>query len=52
MWAIIRYNLGDRDGVKEDTTWLLERGPEGINVERVKELRRLAEEGELSWRLV
>jgi regulator of sirC expression with transglutaminase-like and TPR domain len=44
--AIGRFNLGDRDGVQEDTAWLLEHRPEGIELERVRELQRLAQEKE------
>jgi regulator of sirC expression with transglutaminase-like and TPR domain len=43
--AIGRFNVGDREGVKEDTGWLLDKQPEGIPLERVRELRRLAEQG-------
>lgn len=42
--AVGRFNVGDRDGVKDDTAWLLDKQPEGIPLERVRELRRLAEE--------
>lgn len=41
--AQLRYH-GDRHaGVLEDTEWLLDHHPEGIDLERVRELRRLTE---------
>lgn len=41
--AIGRFNVGDREGVKEDTGWLLDKQPDGVELERVRELRKLAE---------
>jgi serine protease Do len=39
--AVLRYQARQRDGAKEDVEWLLERGPEGIDRDRVMELRKL-----------
>jgi regulator of sirC expression with transglutaminase-like and TPR domain len=39
--AGLRYQTGDRPGALEDVDWLLDRRPEGVNLERVQELRRL-----------
>jgi regulator of sirC expression with transglutaminase-like and TPR domain len=41
--AVLRYQAGQRAGVLEDTDWLLRYHPEGLDPERVLELRRLAE---------
>jgi regulator of sirC expression with transglutaminase-like and TPR domain len=40
--AVLRYQTGQREGVMEDTDWLLRHHPEGIDPERVRELRNLA----------
>ena len=39
--AQLRYHVGQRDGAIADTEWLLEKKPDGIDLERVRELRRL-----------
>jgi regulator of sirC expression with transglutaminase-like and TPR domain len=39
--AGLRYDLGDRKGALEDIDWLLEHQPEGIDLERVRQMRRL-----------
>jgi len=39
MRAILRYNTRQRDGAREDTDWLIEHHPEGIDPKRVRELR-------------
>ena len=40
MRALVRYRLGDRKGALEDLDWILEKKPGGIDLERVRELRR------------
>jgi regulator of sirC expression with transglutaminase-like and TPR domain len=40
MRAVLRYNTRQREGAKEDADWLIEHHPEGIDPERVVELRR------------
>ncbi len=39
--AGLRYQAGDRPGALQDVDWLLEHQPEGLDVERVREFRRL-----------
>ncbi len=39
MRAIVRYNARQREAAREDTDWLLEHHPEGIDPRRVRELR-------------
>jgi regulator of sirC expression with transglutaminase-like and TPR domain len=41
MRAVLRYNTRQRDGAREDCDWLIEHHPEGIEQERVVELRKL-----------
>jgi regulator of sirC expression with transglutaminase-like and TPR domain len=41
--AVLRYQTGQRQGVLEDTDWVLKHHPKGLEPERVLELRRLAE---------
>src|SRR5207245_7326829 len=36
-----RFQSGDRRGALQDVDWPLEHRPEGINIERIQELRRL-----------
>ncbi|HBI46184.1 MAG TPA: hypothetical protein DDY78_25525 [Planctomycetales bacterium] len=36
-----RWQTGDRDGALRDVDWLLDRQPEGVDLERVRELRRV-----------
>jgi serine protease Do len=36
-----RWQIGDSDGALRDVDWLLAHQPEGVDVERVRELRRL-----------
>jgi serine protease Do len=39
--AGLRYQAGDRAGALADVDWLLEHEPEGIDLERVRQLRRV-----------
>jgi serine protease Do len=41
MRAVVRAQLGERPQALEDVDWLLERRPDGIEIDRVIELRRL-----------
>jgi regulator of sirC expression with transglutaminase-like and TPR domain len=41
-----RWQTGDRDGALLDIDWLLDRKPEGVDLERVRELRRLVTQPE------
>lgn len=41
--AAVRFQLGDRVGALEDLDWLLQHRPEGLDVERVQEMRRVIE---------
>jgi serine protease Do len=41
MRAILRHKAGDREGALQDVDWLLEHQPEGIDVEALREFRRL-----------
>jgi serine protease Do len=41
MRALLRHRTGDRDGALQDVDWLLEHQPEGIDVEALREFRRL-----------
>ena len=36
--AVLRYQTGNKVGAKEDLRWLLDKQPEGVNLERVQEL--------------
>ena len=36
--AVLRYQTGNKSGAKEDLRWLLDKQPEGVNLERVQEL--------------
>jgi hypothetical protein len=36
----LRYQNGNREGAREDLKWLLDKQPEGVNLERVEELYR------------
>ncbi|HUS34118.1 MAG TPA: tetratricopeptide repeat protein [Verrucomicrobiae bacterium] len=38
--AVLRYQVGNVDGAKEDLQWLIDKQPEGVNMERVQELYR------------
>jgi regulator of sirC expression with transglutaminase-like and TPR domain len=44
--ALLRYQSGQKAGALADLDWLLEKKPEGIDLERVQELRRVLERGE------
>jgi regulator of sirC expression with transglutaminase-like and TPR domain len=44
--AAARYQVGNRDGALEDVDWILEHKPESINLERVREFRRMLERSE------
>jgi serine protease Do len=39
--AGLRYQSGDKAGALADVDWLLEHEPEGIDLERVRQLRRV-----------
>jgi regulator of sirC expression with transglutaminase-like and TPR domain len=39
--AVLRYQTGQKEGAAADVAWLLEHEPEGIPLERVRELRRI-----------
>jgi regulator of sirC expression with transglutaminase-like and TPR domain len=41
MRAVLRYRAGEMDGAREDVDWLLEKGPEGLDRDRVLELKKL-----------
>ena len=38
--AVLRIRNGDTPGAKEDLLWILEREPEGFNLERISDLYR------------
>jgi serine protease Do len=38
--AVLRYQVGNVAGAKEDLQWLIDKQPEGVNMERVEELYR------------
>jgi regulator of sirC expression with transglutaminase-like and TPR domain len=38
--AMLRLRTGDAPGAKQDLEWLMENDPDGIDMERVKELYR------------
>jgi regulator of sirC expression with transglutaminase-like and TPR domain len=40
MRAIVRAQSGDRDGALEDVDWLLEKEPEGVDLERLRQFRQ------------
>lgn len=39
--AVLRFQTGQLQGAREDTSWLIDHRPDGIDTERVLELRRL-----------
>jgi len=39
--AVFRFQAGQRDGARSDCDWLLDHSPEGVPLERVRELREL-----------
>jgi regulator of sirC expression with transglutaminase-like and TPR domain len=41
MRMLLLYQAGDREGALQDADWLLEHKPEGLDVERVREFRRV-----------
>ncbi len=41
MRAGLRFQTGDRAGALQDVDWLLEHQPEGLDVEKVRQFRRL-----------
>jgi serine protease Do len=41
-----RWQTGDRDGALGDVDWLLDHQPEGVDLERVRELRRQIEQAD------
>src|SRR5262249_60632737 len=43
MRALLRNTDGDKTGAKADVSWLLERRPAGLDVEKVEEFRRFLE---------
>lgn len=38
--AVLRWQTGDQAGAREDLKWLIDKQPEGVNMERVEELYR------------
>jgi hypothetical protein len=40
MRAIVRAQARDRDGALEDVDWLLEKEPEGVDLERLRQFRQ------------
>jgi regulator of sirC expression with transglutaminase-like and TPR domain len=46
MRMFLRYQTGDREGALQDVDWLLEHKPQGLDVERVREFRRLLMQSE------
>jgi regulator of sirC expression with transglutaminase-like and TPR domain len=44
--AALRYQTGDRDGALQDVDWLLEHKPDGLDVERVRQFRRMLMQSE------
>ncbi len=43
--AVLRYQTGRRQDALDDVDWLLEHKPEGLDVKRLREFRRLIESG-------
>ncbi len=41
-----RWQTGDRDGALRDIDWLLDRKPAGLDLDKVRELRRLVTRSE------
>ena len=41
--AILRFQTGQKAGAQEDVEWLIQHSPEGIDIDRVRELGRLLE---------
>jgi hypothetical protein len=39
--AGVRFQSGDRAGALQDVDWLLDKQPEGIDLESVREMRRI-----------
>jgi hypothetical protein len=39
----LRYQTGDLSGALEDIDWLLEKMPEGLNLARTREMKRILE---------
>jgi serine protease Do len=46
MRAWLRFQTGQRKGALDDTDWLLEHHPAEVDIERIRELRRLIERQE------
>jgi regulator of sirC expression with transglutaminase-like and TPR domain len=44
--AGLRFQAGDLTGAREDVEWLLEKKPEGIDLERVRQMRRFLQQRE------
>ncbi|GIW81596.1 MAG: hypothetical protein KatS3mg105_3403 [Gemmatales bacterium] len=44
MRAVLRYQTGRLQGAKADTDWLLEHQPDGIDLNRVRELRQFIDQ--------
>lgn len=44
--AILRWRAGQRDAARGDVDWLLEKKPAGIDLDEVKELKRLLDKSE------
>lgn len=45
MRAVLRLQSNRKEGARDDADWLLRHEPPGIDLDRVRQLRRLAEEG-------
>jgi regulator of sirC expression with transglutaminase-like and TPR domain len=43
MRAMVRARSGDRQGALEDIDWLLEKEPEGVDVDELRKFRRTLE---------
>ncbi len=41
MRAFLRHKAGDRDGALQDVDWLLDHPPEGMDIEALRQFRRL-----------
>ena len=45
MRAVIRFETGRRDEALADLDWFLENKPEGIDLEKISEMRKVFEKG-------
>jgi hypothetical protein len=46
MRAVLRFELGRREGIEADLRWLLDKEPDGIDLDKVDALRRRLEQPE------